>query len=238
MRTEKGWQPATLDTKLGEIRGMLRTTGRETLSRSNVFRTFSRTIQHETWRTATLQHAVSKLEVRNAIANLRSTKRYEATALLGIMWATAGRPSDVYRLKKRNVSRHSSGVSFLFVEGKGVRARGGPFTVHTVNGPFCPALCEMLKTTGEHIFRQAPRRQQRIYKEVRKALQEAAGTDEAELRSVRRGALQHIAKTADEATTRAFSNHASDKMLNRYLRWGLENGYRRQQQEKAAADLF
>lgn len=134
-------------------------------------------------------------------------------------WITAARPNDAMALHSKNTEFRPNGVSYKFLQGKGVTLRG-PYTVHTA----APKRWEHhLAFTGELV---PPHKRDFIHKVTMDALHTVNRSIEA--RSIRRGSLQTLAKTgATDDTLMMFSGHTNVQMLHRYLDWGMQAHSRR-----------
>jgi hypothetical protein len=235
MRTQRDpplkW--STMNTKIGELFGTLRrcdTYGLQAhmqqILATAVFRDYRRHVEN-----MMLQEMpdyplpLQKYEVAEMLEGDRL--RPEAKDLLAFMWATTCRPNCGALLETANVQirpdkkRQGAALSALFVKGKGVLARRTPYVVHTRLEGEAFRLAETRLDKARKANRKAlftPTEQQKAKRSLAKALKENG----KELRSVRRGSLETMAKAgASLETLMTFSGHKRVETLLRYLRWGL-----------------
>ncbi len=87
------------------------------------------------------------LSLKKASAESETAKI--ALAMFSHQWATAARTSDIRLTRKTNVEIGKNGtMKTLFVEGKGVKMRGAPYCVKSVN-PFASAVAGMKRRNPE-----------------------------------------------------------------------------------------
>jgi hypothetical protein len=160
----------------------------------------------------------------------------EAFVFLLLQWITAARPYCVYQLRPVDIVFLRKGVSILFRKGKGVTMRQSPYTVHTSAAHFSSPLQEFVEAAvGETSLFSTD--YATICEVVRGAMRKHDPT--YEMRSPRRGALCCLAEAGESLKTlRMFSGHTSDRMILRYLGWGMSHGRGRKQATRAARSLF
>ena len=142
------------------------------------------------------------------------------------------------KIHVNRVTVESPLVTITFVEGKGVSARGEPYTM-AVSNPFVGAVSRLLRERQGHkyLVSQIPAELTALATELRNILREY--DSEYELRSARRGALQEMARRGTSlAVLRSISGHRSDAMLLRYLDWGRFAYAQLQPQIDATAQLW
>jgi integrase len=147
--------------------------------------------------------------------HFKLSRQFKLLAFVSLAWSLASRISDLMLVKVKNVAVISSTVvRVLYVEGKGVKMRGQAYSVQGVN-PFATAVAKVLRHLDPDDRPFASVSRTTLRDTMRKFHKDY------ELRSFRRGALQHM---ASQGTTlevlRTISGHASDATLLRYLHWG------------------
>lgn len=156
-----------------------------------------------------------------------------ATAIL-LGWITASRLGCVLQLHKEDiVFNTNNSVSITFRRGKGVKARG-PYTVHAPQVP--ESLLNLLITyhnsRNTKMFSQAVKGSTLCM-----ALRQVS--PDLEQRSIRRGALQCMAKAGvTEETLMRFSGHTQVSTLRRYLNWNAVNTKVAQEMQSAGEALM
>jgi hypothetical protein len=149
-------------------------------------------------------------------------EREDIRAAVEIMWITAGRGQDILNLRVKEVEAGVGGTKVRFVIGK--TATSQPYTVNSA--------AVSLKTK-EYLLRQREKGEEagatnwlfpgvRV-EELKMALRKV--DVRLEVRSVRRGALQHLAAggMSDESLMH-YSQHRSVQTLRRYLDFGWMSG--------------
>jgi integrase len=155
-------------------------------------------------------------------------------------WLTAGRVGDVLQLKQENITLKQNAMAVQFRRGKGVEL-GSPYTVHTACPPeWKPTVDALLRrrSPGQFLWHaESPKARTLMGKVVATALKQA--DPELEQRSIRRGALQHMASDGEtsEETLMMFSGHRRVETLRRYLDWGKKHALREGRGKTAAASL-
>ena len=130
---------------------------------------------------------VAELEQAIEVALLRM---WTTTAVVLIVaWATAARIGDAVRLQAEDISLHPARVRFR--AGKGVAQRGQAYTVWTTFGQWNKKIKSAIRSKPGPIVQECQR--EAVKKQIRDVLREVV--PQAELRSVRRGALQTMAKS-------------------------------------------
>ena len=166
--------------------------------------------------------ALTMVQMREAA---KSLPQREAT-ILYIAWATAGRIGDVMQLARKHVwlvkrSDDSYDMHVYFARGK-IVSKAGPYTTDTqVTAEVAGIIRAEIAKGGQYFLFHAPStaERERMKDRVREALRKA---DPAmELRSVRRGAVQHLAAHgATMAELLRYTKHSDIRMLRRYLAYG------------------
>ena len=137
-------------------------------------------------------------------------------AFLALLWLTAGRPSDIARLRTADVRVKDNVLSVYFREGKGVQARGQPFTVFADAGVMTSRIKTYIISQKQTMLFPNVRE---MYDKVRSFIRKVQPI--ACLRSLRRSTIEWLSKNGvPEEVIMEFSNHATRKMLRRYLGWG------------------
>lgn len=231
MRKENKWRWSTTATQLGRLMGAMARCGRERLKAHWRLRDYRRLAELEVHKEAAAARAVAygKATVQQVLDLVSDEAK-----LFGIfMWATAARPSDVERIRTEHVQWNGAQLTIRYVEGKGVKARSAPYTVHTVVPQRWASLAALISRTREFVF--ARETAVRCRNEIRHQLKQLGLP--ADLRGFRRGALQAMSG-CDEAVVRQFSNHASKRQLDRYLKYGWLNRKDAKNMRSAAKNLW
>ena len=140
-------------------------------------------------------------------------------ALLIVAWMTCGRVGCVLSVAKGELrlNHQTQTISVTFMRGKAAKMRC-PVTVDSGKLPskWWELLVKWESTRHRMIFPEDGSCSRKVILEALRRV--ATGL---ESRSIRRGALQHLAELkVDEVTLMRFSGHASVLMLRRYLLWG------------------
>lgn len=168
---------------------------------------------------------VAELEKAIEVALLRM---WTTTAVVLIVaWATAARIGDAVRLQAEDISLHPARVRFR--AGKGVAQRGQAYTVWTTFGQWNKKIKSAIRKPGP-IVQECQR--EAVKKQIRDVLREVV--PQAELRSVRRGALQTMAKSG--VNLDIIMMFKRRETLLRYLDWGWHAAAMKNQ--KAADNLW
>ena len=148
----------------------------------------------------------------------------EDAAYAALMWITAARPGCISQLKTEDIvwDTERDELAVTFRRGKGVQLRSQPYSVHTNTGIFKPFVRRVLENRDQAswVF-ECPRRQDRKQLSARclEGLRRING--QYTNKSVRRGALQAMARAGVPTTTLLhFSGHTNIPMLKRYLGFG------------------
>ena len=153
-------------------------------------------------------------ELFNMTLTVEPTLKNKVALLL--MWATAGRVGDILQLAHEDIKLEPEGsLTITYSRGKAVLLRG-PYTVSTAI--LEPTFIQLFKQLwdpsrkSEPLFDLAAPAMLTTFRRVDKRL---------EAKSVRRGALQHLALNGiPMETLMQFSGHYREKTLLRYLGWG------------------
>jgi len=162
--------------------------------------------------------ALTAEHARKACTQFKSENHLEALALFSTCWATGARISDTLHIHRNRISfQDAVTATVTLTEGKGVKARGQPYTLKFIN-PFLSAV-RVLKQRNSSTYLFDPKSWEKLRQQVRTKLRTLNPT--YELRSIRRGSLQHMA-TAGIAlkVLQTISGHTSKQTLLRYLNWG------------------
>jgi integrase len=185
------------------------------------------------------QTAACPKDIFNA---LRNTPEMQTRVALLLMWLTAARPGDILQLKPEHVKLEVNGQLMMTIAaGKGVNFRGVYSVPTLVPKDYIPEMrkyiAEMLRTKSELLF---PGSDGLPLKDRMGAMLTALRTANStlSLRSMRRGALQTMAKAeVPLETLRQFSGHKSNETLLRYLDFGRQHGAGAAAGHAAAAPL-
>lgn len=245
MRTSIPWKYSTTSTKIGEIIGAVKRTeeygGQRRLKafvETAVFADYKRGIQLKALEEEPRSPVpLSATAVERVLEALAVDLNWETCVALALQWATAARPNCVMKLQVRNVWMEEDGVRVKFVAGKGVAARGEPYTVHTTLGRWDVAVHKWLKKRGAQRFVFEQERTERIKHAVRGALRSL--NVQLGLRSIRRGAAICLAdKGVPLKVIMHFTGHKSKEMCLRYLDWGWNWGEMQELGREAAQALW
>ncbi|CUF29851.1 TATE DNA transposon, putative [Bodo saltans] len=161
------------------------------------------------------------LTVEQYDAALSACKQPAVRLFLILAWAFAGRAGDIRQIRGHDVSLKEPPIgsrqmlSVTFRRGKGA-AFWGPYTIATmVDTSTMKALLDHIRERGKivDLFTDAEQRTLSGF------IRQAGGHD---LRSIRRGRLQHLAnRGASTEELRLLSGHKRTDTLLRYLGWGL-----------------
>lgn len=221
-RRRRKWKWSTLRTKIGNLYGANTMSGYRCFPiQCPILRDFRRFVDQCALSelpkfplALTLEHATRIVET------LKLKKAYTALAVFSLWWACAARLSDIFVIHSNKivVGSENNTVQVTFVEGKGVKARGEPYTMMVVN-PFAVHLQKLIRERGHRKYLISPLQHTELtalFKVMLKAFDKRY-----ELRSPRRGALQAMGMHGTPlAVLRSISGHRSDAMLLRYLDWG------------------
>jgi hypothetical protein len=181
---------------------------------------------------------LKKKHLLRVLGDLSASEEWEALCFLLIQWATTARPNCVYLLRPDNlVFGKKNGLSVLFLKGKGVTMRQSPYTVHTQLPPsYTPLLISFVENVmGSAQLFETP--YETLTAIVRSAMRKY--NPDYEMRSPRRGSLCCMArKGVSLSVLRQFSGHTTDRMILRYLGWGMSHGSGMKKGEKAATHLW
>jgi len=172
---------------------------------------------------ARIPTAVTFDQVKTAVQNATATATKRALAL---GWLVAGRTGDILKLRREDIVLSNGSLTVTYRRGKTV-ARRGPYSVSTL----VPREWQILfdKMPDMPMNGSSTWATLKALRTVHKDL---------ENRSIRRGALQTLARSGiEEQTLLLFSGHASVAMLRRYLAWGADTAANTSAMKKAAANL-
>ncbi len=175
--------------------------------------------------------AVGWQQVRQALHMESSLPTFAATLL---SWVAAARSGCVLQLAKSDLTWvNESTLSIRFRRGKGASLRQTTYTVHTmIPVEFVARLRRWLDSRTSWVF---PRTLKSF--DVTKCLRKVDARYEC--RSIRRGALQHLAALPGitDETLLLFSGHSSVTTLRRYLNFGVKAVHTRNAMVPMAAQL-
>lgn len=231
LRTTKHWKYSTTSTKIGEILGAVKRLelydGHRRLKdvvASAVFADYKRGIHLRA-----LEEEVSfpvpltAKDVEQILENLAVDCDWETCVALALQWGTAARPNCVLQLQVKNIAVEHTSTRVRFVAGKGVTARGEPYTVHTSLGRWATAVKRWLNQRGQERFVFNRMRAEIIKQRVRDAMRQVNSS--YGLRSVRRGAAISLATQGTPLKViMHFTGHRSEATCLRYLDWGWNWG--------------
>jgi integrase len=167
---------------------------------------------------------------------LESEPNTQIFCALLIGWFTAARLGCVLQLRRPDLTLHPDErtVDVRFTKGKGVKARG-PYTVRATPMPptMFARLTSFLAQRPAHLFTTDI-----TGASLKMALRR--GNPENEQRSVRRGALQALAKAPGMTlqALMAYSGHTQERTLLRYLNWGTKADFLAVQERTAAGSAL
>lgn len=212
-KNEIPWKWSTLETKIGLIYGAAKRYSEVSILMClPKLKDFQRLVQVNKWRDDAIssEKPVTK-EHMNEIIEATSGS---AKTLAQLCWGTAQRTGDLVQVKTENVFlRPQAKATILLASGKGVTMRRAPYAIHFVSPP----------GFGEHFLRALESKQKHLFtKQDQKNLSLAMKAKGYSLRSIRRGSLSLMATNGVSIPTlRSISGHQSDRMLLRYINWGI-----------------
>ena len=232
--TKRGWRASTTATKMGATIGAM--------SRLNLYTDFPDPIKlgedqyfRDCMRRCSQQQNKAEVNFPHPISLVQVTKICEDSntkthikQLLALTFALAARVGDVLGLARRDVSMKEGRLTVSWKRGKTAKA-SGPHTV-AVSVPrslrnWCTTLLSpnINKISNAKWLFDLPgeRARDAIKKELRDAMRKVEAR--LELRSIRRGALQQMAKQIDEKAMMLISGHKRVNTLRRYLDWGMRS---------------
>eukprot|EP00760_Papus_ankaliazontas_P009983 PhM_4_TR14170/c6_g3_i3/m.47363 len=240
-RQRRQWKWSTTCTKIGELIGYAKRPIAYNDDRNTV--TMITTDTFKAYHKFAQQKAAEEevdyptpLKQRHALAmlnDLTTARETSAAALLGLIWTTTARIGCALQLLSQNVDAGRKN-RVKFTKGKGVKARKGPYTVHTDFGEFAKAIAQQKQRHHPHLFPN------NMHSRLRSTLRTAMRKYNAryELRSPRRGALCHMAdRGCPMKLLLQFSGHKRKETLLRYLNWGWHHGDVRKKATKYASYL-
>lgn len=234
------WTCTTVRTKLGSLIGVnSRLSGRMFDPTSPVFKDYLRHIQtlcfsHET----KFPYPLSQSNALAIAEELKLSGDDELLALFSLEWSTTARTSDALFVRPRRVTFSETTTVVTFVEGKGVRARGAPYTV-SFTTPFAPSLRRAVRRAlrDKETYLFPPERHGALRQRLKNILKKC--DPRLELRSLRRGSLQHMAaQGVSLELLMTFSGHTNKQTMLRYLDWGVHAAAVLDAQVEASAHLW
>ena len=233
-RKDRGWTWSTTSTHMGSIAGAFKDIAmyvpriqyRIHLKDSPAW---TQAARHAQLRSVARPPEQAKPITRDQVIRVCESAPPPIACLVALAWITTARPGCVSQLKFQDIVRTSEGLAITFRRGKAVLLRKKPYTVTTVPGAFEKYLT--LDGPPNHFLFHFPdpAGRKRFLDEMTATLRQ---TDpELESKSIRRGALQHMARRGVPADVlMTFSGHGSVAMLKVYLGHGvlLEDEAKRQ----------
>jgi len=234
MRLAKRWKWSTTKTKLATLAGAMANIPLYLPSWPVRILLAETPVWKQAVRAADIQAAIERptqadtLSLSQVEELLASDSLKAATKeQVAVMWMTAGRPGCVTQLKHEDICETATGeLCITFRRGKTVKLRGQPYAVHTTMGKLKPWLEPLLKrhrtaSPTAFVWPTETKNQRRLMIDDILAGVRLAG-EQYECRSLRRGALQTMARQgASAATLMHFSGHSTVAMLKRYLGFGV-----------------
>lgn len=245
MRKERGWKYSTTSTKLGEIMGAVRRVdaygGNRRLTSillESVFSDYKRGVHlREMSEEVNFPQPLEVAHVERVLGKLLEEENWEVLAALALQWGTAARPNCVMLLQVHNVEITHETVRVKFVQGKGVAARGEPYTVHSTLGTWWGPVSRWLQKRKVQRFLFEETRREIIKTRVRDQLRMV--DSKYGLRSIRRGAAIAMARQGVPMDVLLnFTGHRKKEMCLRYLNWGWEWGSMRVEGQRAGNNLW
>lgn len=245
LRTTRRWKYSTTCTKLGEIIGAVKRVemygGHRRLKQlvaADVFADYKRGIHLKSLEEeVAFPLALTPIDAERVLENLATDRHWETCVALALQWATAARPQCMLQLQVKNISLEDNGVRIRFVAGKGVAARGEPYTVHTTLGKWAVPMRRWLRERGSGTYVFDRERWAIIKRAIRCALRNV--NPAYGLRSIRRGAAISMAREGTPIQViMHFTGHRSQETCLRYLDWGWNWGDMANQGRRAARALW
>jgi integrase len=225
---DKKWSSwGTVACALSSIASALRHLPEYSANRNNIDLSLDPQFASATRRAQHLARVTKRHQTQDALTiqqygeAVKKCKHPTVRLLLELCWAFAGRVGDIRQLKGRDIvfgDINPSGrqtIHATFRSGKGA-AFWGPYTIATNLELSCAKeLADLIRERGktEALFTENEQ------KALGTAVRETGVTD---VRSIRRGRLQHLAQCgASTEDLRLLSGHKRVDTLLRYLGWGL-----------------
>ncbi len=164
---------------------------------------------------------ITKIDIHDAIAQLKARRQIQAACLLALMWSSTQRPHCTLHVQLRHVKPHpylSDVLIMRFVVGKGVKMRKRPFVIFACTGQWTSMVLSLWRQRRRERTLFDLSKENKIRYQVKQVLREL--DDTYDLRSVRRGALECLATTLMPEQIMHYSGHSNVQMTMRYLRWG------------------
>jgi integrase len=237
------WLPQTFFRELANLDGAFSTLGKYAtnvdfglrLSDSTAWKTAK-----SAWQRLAIAHQPTHQTAATAAdiqAAVNATNDEEIATFLRLLWLSCARKGDVAKLRTEDVTLQPSGrLEFFVQEGKGVLARRGKY--HVIS--HCPPAWRLplqrfldSRPKNSRLLRSELGRNNEVLQALR------CGNPSLSCRSVRRGALQCIARDAQvsEETLMRMSGHRSVATLHRYLDWDAINEGAHSAAQRAAQNL-
>lgn len=245
LRITKRWKFSTTSTKIGEIMGAVKRVevygGHCRLKgvvSSASFADYKRGVHLRALEEeVSFPVALTTEDVEIILERLAVDGEWETCVALVLQWGTASRPNCLLQVQVRNICITNDAVRVRFVAGKGVAARGEPYTVHTSLGHWGCAVQRWMNNRGSERFLFDQERREGIKKRIRLALRNQNPL--YGLRSVRRGAAICMAmKGTQLRVIMHFTGHRSETTCLRYLDWGWHWGEMQSMGTQASTSLW
>lgn len=240
------WRPQTFFRELTLMEGAMKNLGKFLVDNSDISLQLAKSAIWRSAKKAWERQAMVSQPIHQSAATFADIKEAvnrntdsHVRAFLMLLWLLCARKGDVARLQTNAVTLEPSGrLTASIRQGKGVLARRGLYQVVSE----CPPEWRQELNS----FLSAPRPENATFL-FRKSLGANAEINNAlkmanpslTTRSVRRGALQCIAKDpkVDEATLMKMSGHKRVETLHRYLDWDRINERSHSKVQLAARNL-
>jgi integrase len=228
LRTVRNWRFSTTSTALGEVLGAIKRSQMygipcRLIGKSPVIDDYRKGLQLGMITELETLKQATPLTVENVrrIVQKNLIKDQEVATYISLMWATAARPGCIEKLKVKNVSVENLSLKCLFTEGKGVRCRRRPYTIHSSLSMVAVRAVQnwLEQRKSLYLFNQ---HDSTLRKRVLQAIR--VQVKDATLYSMRRGAALALMKGGATLTeVQNFLGHTSSETTERYLGWGWED---------------
>ena len=159
-----------------------------------------------------LKHAptrVNPIPLQQLIGRLRQTKEMDIEAMITLMWAYAARLTSIHQIRQTNMEfkqmdSRTTAVCTTFRAGKTILATGA----YSITARIPTRIANWLLAQPATVF---PQTVGYYYDKVRRILRPYT------IRSIRRGAVQHLAKEFDNEQIRLITRHTKAAGLYAYL---------------------
>lgn len=241
LKQQRGWMCSTTLKTAASIQGCLsllplykKGASRITLTQDVVWQQGMRTMQRACKEETPNQPVAATLaQVYAMVDHYLVSPRVDIAVALLLGWVTAARLGCILQLKKNEVVfNEDKSLTVKFMRGKGVRARG-PYTVHVTWLPqhYFNSLRSYMEKRHANVFSNALKGHT-----LRVGIKRVC--PDLEQRSMRRGALQNMARSGvSEETMMNYSGHTRVQTLRRYLNWNSINSAVQVSMQKAGATL-